>query len=164
MLNINYDSIRIDPEGYWNFGSDQANVNYPVRFPTVMIALESTFELDRPVDAMRVEAGHLPMFPWMDLGIDDYDDDGWYNFYIGLNGFTDTMVDNCITAIVQSRNADDDECEYDIPLTEAEQNEIYKVVDAQLCERFDTSCDELLEEARQEMIRMEEYRAKHPEF
>ena len=164
MLNINRNSIRLDFEGYWNFGSSQADINYPVRFPTVSIALESTGTLDAAADALRMEAGFPPMFPanWKD-GI-EYDDDGWYNFYVGLNGFTDTMVDKSIAAIVQSPGYDDDEEMYDIPLTESEQIEIYKVIDAQLREKFDTSCDQLLEEARQEMIRLEAYMAKHPEF
>jgi len=48
-------------------------------------------------------------------------------------------------------------------LTEAEQIAVYNEVDKQLKERFGTSCEKLLEEARQEMIELEEYRAKTKE-
>lgn len=152
---------------YTNFDSDQAYIDFPVRFPTVTIQLESTDTLTEIVDAMRVEAGHKPMmYPdgWkQEDGYDDFDCDGWYNYYVTLNGFTDTMVSNCIEAIVDSPNADDDGQSYDIDLTEAEQIAIYNELDRQLRERFDTSCDALLEEARQLMIEEEEYRAKHKE-
>lgn len=152
---------------YINFDSDQAYVDFPVRFPTVTIQLESTNTLTEIVDAMRVEAGHKPMmYPdgWkQEDGYDDFDCDGWYNYYITLNGFTDTMVCNCIEAIVDSPNADDDGQSYDIDLTEAEQIEIYNELNRQLKERFNSSCDALLEEARQLMIEEEEYMAKHKE-
>lgn len=164
MLDVKK-AIWLDNEGYWSFGSDQAYIDYPVRFPTVTIALESTIILDKIVDAMRVEAGHKPMFPdnWDELDPEEWDDEGWYNFYIGLNGFTDTMVDTCIEAVVQSEWAEDNEQSYYIDLSEAEQIAIYHELDRQLRERFSTSCEELLEEARQEMIRLEEYETKHKE-
>lgn len=150
---------------YTNFDSDQVYVDFPVRFPTVTIQLESTNTLDEIVDAMRVEAGHKPMFPdnWKELSYDEWDCDGWYNFYITLNSFTDTMVCNCIEAIVESPDADDDGQSYNIDLTEAEQIEIYNELNRQLNEHFNTSCNALLEEARQLMIEEEEYEAKHKE-
>lgn len=160
MLEANK-AIWIDNDGYWNYGSDQAYVDYPIRFPIVTIALSDTCALCRLADAIRVEAGFLPMFP--DDESKEYDDSGWYNFYVDLNGFNDTMLDNSIEAIVQSEWADDNEQSYSIPLTEAEQIAVYNEIDKQLKERFDTSCEKLLEEARQEMIELEEYRAKHKE-
>ena len=166
MLNVKeviwIDAGEID---YINFDSDQAYVDFPVRFPTVTIQLESTNTLDEIVDAMRVEAGHKPMFPdnRKELSYDEWDCDGWYNFYVTLNGFTDTMVCNCIEAIVESPNADDDGQSYDIDLTEAEQIEVYNELNQQLRERFNTSCEELLEEVRQRMIELEEYEVKHKE-
>lgn len=165
MLNINKNSIVIDSEGYWNLGSDQVNISFPCRFPTVTIALEETGTLDRAADAIRKELGHKPMFPDNsdELDPDDWDDVGWYNFYVGLNGYDDSKVDSGIEAIVQSENADDDFQSYYIPLTEEERLEVFKVLDEQLRERFNTSCDELLEEARRNMIELEEYRAKHKE-
>ena len=166
MLDVEK-AIWIDNDGYWNFGSDQAYIDYPVRFPTVTIALEGTVALTKIVDAIRVEAGHLPMmYPngWTkEDGYDNFDCDGWYNYYVTLNGFSDTMVDNCIEAIVASPNADDNEQSYYIDLTEAEQIAIYNELDKQLRERFDTSCEKLLEESRQEMIEYEEWKAKNKE-
>lgn len=163
MLDVKK-SIYIDANefDYTNFDSDQAYVDFPVRFPTVTIQLESTNILTEIVDAMRVEAGHKPMmYPdgWKhEDGYDDFDCDGWYNYYVTLNGFSDTMLCNCIEAIVDSPNADDDGQSYDIDLTEAEQIEIYNELNKQLKERFNSSCDALLEEARQLMIEEEEYR------
>lgn len=165
MLEINKNTIILDSDGYWNFGEDQSYINYPIRFPTVTFALESTFPLDKAADAMRVGAGYLPMLPDK-LSNDEeieYDDEGWYNFYIGLNGWSNSRVDNSIMAVVQSPNADDDEHMYYIDLTEAEQMEIFKVIDEQLRELHGTSCLELLKESEKEMIEMEEYRAKHKE-
>jgi len=164
-MYVNKNTIAICSEGYWNFGSDQINVDFPCKFPTVSIALEETDTLDKAADAIRVELGYKPMFPPHsgELDPDECDDVGWYNFYVGLNGFDDLIVDGCIEAIVQSERAEDNEQSYLIPLTEEERVEIYKVLDEQLKERFGTSCDQLLEEARLEMIELEEYRAKHKE-
>lgn len=152
--------IGLDYELYWNFGSDQAYIDFPVRFPTVTIALLSTVGLTRAVDEIRVREGHLPMLP---IGTDEsgeYDQDGWYNFYVSLNGFNDTKIDNCIEAIVQSSEADDNEECYYVPLTEAEQIEVYNEINKLLQKYADTSCDKLLEEARAEMIKLEQYREK----
>lgn len=167
MLEINKNTIYLETDAvnYCHFGSDQAYVNFPVRFPTVSLELQDSHELNKIIDAMRVEAGHKPMFPdnRNELDPEDWDDDGWYNFWIGLNGFTDTMVDTYIEAIVQSEWAEDNEQPYYINLSEAEQIAIYNELNRQLKERFGTSCDELLEEAREEMIEMEEYEATHKE-
>jgi hypothetical protein len=73
------------------------------------------------------------------------------------------MVDNSFEAVVQAEFAEDNEQSYYIPLTEAEQIAVYNEVDKQLKERFGTSCEKLLKEARQEMIELEEYRAKNKE-
>lgn len=160
MLNVEK-AIWIDNDGYWYFSSGQAYIDYPVRFPTVTIALSDTTALCKLADEIREEAGFLPMFP--DDESKEYDSSGWYNFYICLNGFSDTMVSNSIEAVVQSEFAEDNEQSYDIPLTEAEQIAVYNEVDKQLKERFYTSCEELLEESRQEMIEYEEWKAKNKE-
>ena len=166
MLDIKK-SIWIDADEfeYTNFNSDQAYVDSPVRFPTVTIQLVSTNTLDKIVDAMRVEAGHKPMFPdnWREISYEDWDSDGWYNFYVTLNGYSDTMVDNAIEAIVDSSYTDDDGQSYYIDLTETEQIEVYNELNKQLKEHFNTSCDALLEEARHLMIEEEEYRVKYKE-
>ena len=154
-------AIWLDNDGYWYFSSDQAYIDYPVRFPTVTIALSDTMALCKLADAVREEAGFLPMFPNDESK--EYDSSGWYNFYVSLNGFADTMLDNSIEAVVQSEYADDNEQSYYIDLTEAEQIAVYNEIDKQLKERFYTSCERLLEEARREMIELEEYRAKAKE-
>lgn len=158
-MEINDMSIRIDPSYEVVYGSAQAYVSYPVRFPTVNFGLYCTVELSNIADAMRKKLGYLPMHD--DSG--EYDEDGWYNFNIGINGYTDSMVDNCIEFSVDSPNADDDWQTYTIPLTEEEQVEVFKVLNEQCIREYGQSCEEMLEEARQEMIEYEEWKAKHKE-
>jgi len=113
----------------------------------VEIALESTTTLSRIVDKMRVALGHLPMFPEDES--QPYDCDGWYDFYVRLDSTSDTRLGNTILAIVESFNADDDYSSYDIHLTEDEQVDVYNELDRQLKERFGTSCEALLAEAKE---------------
>ena len=156
MLEINKNTITIDRNVYWDFGSDQIDMYYPCRFPTVTIALMDTDMLNKIADAIRMEMGYLPMFP--DEGYTgEYDCNGWYNFYVGLNGYNDSKVDSCIEFTVCASDANDNEQRHIIDLMEQEQYEIYKVLDEQLKEWFGTSCKELLEEARQEMMEDEDH-------
>lgn len=156
-MNIDKNTISIDPSVEVVYSSDQANVDYPVRFPTVSFGLYSTKDLDVEADAIRKSLGYLPMFDTTG----EYDEDGWYNFNISINGFTDTMVSNCIEFSVESPNADDDWKSYSIPLTIDEQIKVFNVLNKQCIEKFGQTCAEMLEEARQEMIEYEEWKAKH---
>lgn len=158
MLEINKNTICIEDDN-WFFGSEQMNVSSPIRFPTVMIPLESTNTLDKPIDAMRVEAGYLPMFP-EDESM-EYDCDGWYNFYATLFRLPGAMMCVYIEAVVCSDLAKDNEQSYTIDLTSKEQTEIIYVLGEQLWKRFGISCTELLKEAEQEMIEQEEWRRKN---
>ena len=162
-MEINNDTIRIDTDYDIVMDSDQSFVNYPIRFPTVNFALHDTHPLNVIADAMRKELGYLPMFD--DSG--EHDEDGWYNFRIGINGCTDTRhynhTDNYIEFSVESPNAADDYKTYTIDLTEDEQIEMYKVLNEQCIEKFGQSCDELLEEARKEMLEYEAYLDSHKE-
>lgn len=124
-------AIWLDNDGYWDFSDDGV----------VHIALAGTNALTEIVDSMRMERGHLPMLP---VGHNDYDPVGWYNFYIDLTYVSKTHVSSTILAIVDSSVAEDDFKSYDIPLTEAEQLEVYHELDKQFKERFGTSCEELL--------------------
>lgn len=163
MLNINKGTICIDTDHYepYSLGSDQVYIDYPTRFPTVEFYLEETPELNKAADATRMELGFLPMFNPGPNG--EYDDNGWYTFYIGINGFSDTMVNSCIEYIVEGGLSEDVDSMGTIDLTEEEQIKIYNVLNEQCVRLFGKTCEDLLEEARLEMIEQEEYEAKHKE-
>lgn len=143
-------AIYIDESDDYYLGSEQINLTYPVRFATVSLQLHSTNPLDEIIDAIREQQGCLPLFP-TDLHPDDYDDNGWYNFYISLNSNSPTRVDTCITAYVESNFADDDGQEYHIDLDEEEQRSIYARLDEQAREIYGKSCAELLAESEAEL-------------
>ena len=99
------------------YGEDQAYVSYPVTFPTVNLSLSATTELIKIVDAMREEQGFLPMLP-TEKHPEDYDMEGWYDFYIGLNCYSVDHVDNRIEAVVCNSDSEDNEEMYYIDLTD----------------------------------------------
>ena len=79
------------------------------------------------------------------------DNEGWYDFYIGLNGYTENHMDSCIDFVVVNADSEDNEELYTIDLTLDEQNAIYARLDEQ-CRKYEgKSCVELLEEARKRM-------------
>lgn len=151
-MEINKDTICIETDymfthsGY-EFGEDQAYINYPVRFPTVTFALRDTHELNMIADAIRKEAGELPMFD--DSG--EYDDQGWYNFSVGINTYTNSHADNRIEFVVCNGIGNDNEQSYYIDLTDNEQMRLYAVLDEQCRGEFEKSCWELLMEAQEEI-------------
>ena len=135
-------AIHIDTETEYMPGDDQAYNSYPIRFPTVEFQLVATLGLSQIADAMRKANGLLPMLE------DDGDTEGWYDFYLGLNGFTDTHLDTSILFVVVNSDSPDNEDCYTIDLSEEEQNRIYNILDEQ-CRRYhEKSCTDLLEEAR----------------
>lgn len=139
-------AIWIDNDAYWDLDTD-------LHGNTVSVALASTTSLSRIVDKMRVALGHLPMFP--DDESQPYDCDGWYSFYVRLDNTSETGLGNSILAIVESSAADDDFDSYDIHLTEDEQVDVYNELDRQFREQFNTSCEELLTEAKQYAVEEE---------
>ena len=136
------DAILIDADAGIEYYSDQAFVNYPVRFPVVNIMLQCTDALCEVADTIRKQEGHIPLLD---------SDNGWYNFYTDLNGFTDTNT-SCIVAIVDCPDADDDGQEYVIELSEAGHRELYKILDRQLKEKTGMGCQEHLSEAAKENV------------
>ena len=138
-------AIRIDPDVDYMLGDDQAYFCYPVRFPTVEFELIDTTALCVAVDIIRKGLGFLPMLE------DGGDTEGWYRFYLGLNGYTESHVDTSIMAVVENSDSEDnDEC-YEIALAEDEQRVIYDLLDRQCRLHYGKSCADLLEEARRAM-------------
>ena len=135
-------AIHIDTEAEYMLGDDQAYNSYPIRFPTVEFQLVATLGLSQAADAMRKAKGFLPMLE------DGGDMEGWYDFYIGLNGYTETKVDTSIMFVVMNSDSPDNEDFYTIDLSEAEQRAIYNILDDQCRRYYEKSCADLLEEAR----------------
>ena len=138
-------AIHIDTEQEYMLGDDQAYFCYPVRFPTVEFELSATTELCKIVDAIRKAKGFPPMLA------DGGDSEGFYNLYLGLNGYTDSHLDTSIMAVVVNRDSKDNEDYYLIDLSEDEQREIYEILDEQCQLNYEKSCEDLLKEARREM-------------
>ena len=135
-------AIHIDTEADYMSGDDQAYNSYPIRFPTVEFQLVAILGLSQAADAVRKAKGFLPMLE------DGGDTEGWYDFYIGLNGFTDTNLDTSIMFVVVNSDSPDNEDCYTIDLSEAEQRAIYGILDDQCRRYYEKSCAGLLEEAR----------------
>jgi len=135
-------------DGYC-FGSDEVFNSYPCVFPTVTFTLFETGMLDRLADKVCIEAGLQPMFD------DRYecDLDGWYDFSIAVNGFSDTKVDAGI-CFERVNSTDEGYGIHTISLTEEEQKIIFEILNEQCLKQLNKSCDDLLNEARREMMEL----------
>lgn len=145
------DEVYVDFSSEVQYGDDQAYIDYPSRFPTVGFQLIATEGLSKIADRIRVNAGYKPMHA-MDAYTDDTcDNDGWYDFYVGLNGFSDTRVDSSIDFVVVNADSEDNEQTYSIVLSLDEQHAIYDRLDEQCRKYLGKSCEELLADARKAM-------------
>ena len=158
--------IFIDFESELIYGEDQAYICCPERFPTVRFQLMPTRGLIDIADRIRHRLGFKPMYP-VDRndcdscddsdGCDDCsgciacDDDGWYDFFISLNGFNDSHLDTCIAVVVAGSDSVDNEDMYTIDLSDDEQKLLYKRFDEQCRKSINKSCEELLKEAEEMM-------------
>ena len=141
------DEIFVDFGSDILYGSDQQFVNYPSRFPTVGFELIATSGLCQIADRIRKDAGFKPMHPMDEFTDETCDNEGWYDFYIGLNGFAENHMDSCIEFYVVNADSEDNEEKYTIALTAEEQAVIYARLDDQ-CKRYlGKGCEELLAEA-----------------
>lgn len=145
------DHVFIDFSADYILGDEQVDVNYPARFATVGFQLMSTNLLASLMDRIRKEDGYTPFYP-----VDEYtesmcDHDGWYDFFIGLNAWNETKVDNCIEAVVCNSHSADEGQRYTIDLSHEEQIAMFNRLDEQCRKHLGKSCDELLEEAEAQM-------------
>ena len=155
--------IFIDFESEPIYGEDQAYICCPERFPTVRFQLMPTVGLIEIVDRLRHKLGFKPMYPVIGCSSDndsdnggyddcyDCDDDCCYDFFISLNGFTDSHLDTCIAAVVADSDSVDNEDMYTIDLTDDEQRLLYKRFDEQCRRSLGKTCEELLKEAEEMM-------------
>ncbi len=133
------------------YGDDRALLDRPVCFATVGFQLVGTALLEELIDRIRKDAGFTPFHPMDEYTEELCDQEGWYDFYIGLNNYDETKLDPFIEAVVCNSNAADDGVSYYIDLTPDEQNIIYEEINEQCRTHLGKSCDELLAEARKKM-------------
>lgn len=149
------DAIHLDAGAEIMYGSDQMYDSYPINFPTVEFQLMATDALTELADGIRLEKGCKPMFP-RDGSTDDVDNDGWYDFYIGISKLPgknqDCRLDNSISFVVVNSYSDDNEDIYEIPLTESEQECIFEILNRQCRKYHSKDCLTLLAEAEKEMM------------
>lgn len=145
------DEIYIDFGAGVLYGNDQCYVSFPCRFPTVGFQLMATNGLSQIADRIRKDLGFVPMHPMDEYTDDTCDNDGWYDFYVGINGYSESHMDSCIEFVVVNSNSPDDEERYSIDLTEEEQEAVFKCLDEQ-CHKYEgKSCEDLLAEAEKRM-------------
>ena len=157
------DNIHIDFEAEVRYGSDQVDETYPVQFPTVEFELIATDKLSAIADRIRKDLGFAPMHPMDEFTDDTCDNDGWYSFCTGLNGYTENMMDGCIAFTVCNSDSSDDGNEYTIHLDDDEQENILARLDEQCRKYLEKSCEELLAEAERQMNECDECRLFQPE-
>ena len=152
--------IFIDFDSELIYGEDQAYICCPKRFPTVRFQLKPTRGLVEIADGIRHKLGFKPMYPAQGCkssdcnactDCNDIDCDGWYDFFISLNGFNDSHLDTCIAVVVAGSDSPDNEDMYTIDLSEDEQKLLYNRFDEQCRRNVNKSCEELLKEAEDMM-------------
>ena len=145
------DEMFIDFGAEVLYGDDQMYLDYPRRFATVSFQLMSTSGLCQIADRIRKDLGFVPMHPMDEYTDETCDQNGWYDFYIGLNDWDRTKVDACIDVIVVNSDSPDNEECYTIDLDGKEQEYVYARLDEQCRKYLGKSCEELLAEARKAM-------------
>ena len=152
--------IFIDFDSELIYGEDQAYICCPKRFPTVRFQLMSTRGLVEIADGIRHKLGFKPMYTAQGCksndcnactDCNDIDCDGWYDFFISLNGLNESHLDTCIAVVVAGSDSLDNEDMYTIDLSEDEQKMLYKRFDEQCRRTIDKTCEELLKEAEEMM-------------
>lgn len=133
------------------YGNDLVMDGEPKRFATVSLELVSTDVLTSIMDRERYRQGFTPFYPVGILKERDCDLEGWYNFYIGLNGFSDTKMDANLQAVVVSDVAEDNGAVYYIDLTKEEQETMFRILDEQLKDVTGMGCLEHLAESEKHM-------------
>lgn len=154
------ENVFVDFGGEVLYGSGQEYVNYPVRFGTVEFELMASEELVRLADRIRVDNGYRPMHAMDGYTDDTCDNEGWYDFYVGISSHRPGRTDNCIEFCVVNADSEDNEDHYSIDLTEEEQEFLYARLDEECRRYLGQSCEELLAEA---VKKMEEEYEDHQE-
>jgi hypothetical protein len=145
------DELFIDFSAEVMYGEDQMCLDYLHRFATVGFQLMATSGLAQIADRIRKDQGFKPMHPMDEYTDETCDQNGWYDFFIGLNDWSNSKVDSCIDVIVVNSDSPDNEECYTIDLDGKEQEYVYARLDEQCRKYLGKSCEELLAEARKLM-------------
>ena len=145
------DHVFIDLGSEIMFGSDQKYVGYPCRFITIRFQLMSTALLSEIADRIRIVKGYKPMHPMDEYTDETCDQNGWYDFYYGVNDLTEERGDASIEFVVVSDGAEDNEQIYTIDLSREERAAMYNRMDEQCRKYLGKSCEDLLAEDRRRM-------------
>ena len=129
-----------DVERYVEGGNEVKNY-------TANFALQSADGLIELGDRIRADLGYKPFYSFDGRPETELDEDGWYNFYIGLSERNRFYVDDFIEIVVESDLAPDDGHSYKYYLNERQQETIARVINEQLWEYQDSSIMQVLREA-----------------
>ena len=106
------DAILLDSGAEVMYGRNEVFDTYPCRFPTVEFQLIATDALVEIADRIRLDKGYKPMHP-RDSMTDDVDNDGWYDFYVGVSklpgNHQQCQLDSSISFVVVNSDSDDNE-------------------------------------------------------
>ena len=133
------------------YGDDQCYISFPCRFATVNFQLMATNGLVELADRIRKDMGYKPMHAMDEYTEDTCDNDGWYDFYAGINDYAENRMDSCIQFVVVNADSEDNEQIYNIDLGADEQTAVFNRLDEQCREHLGKGCLELLSESRREM-------------
>lgn len=145
------DNVFVDFGAEIMFGDDQMYLDYPHLFATVGFELMATSLLCEIADRIRKEQGFKPLHPMDEYTDETCDQNGFYNFYAGLNAWSDSRCDSCIEFVVCGSDSPDNEEMYTIDLNREEEYAMYNRLDEQCREYLGKSCADLLSEAEKRM-------------
>lgn len=115
----------------------------------------ATDALVEVADRIRLEKGYKPTHP-RDGRMDDVDNDGWYDFYVGISKLPDDhqqcQLDSSISFVVVNSDSDDNEDMYNIDLTESEKECVFEVLNRQCQRHHGKDCAALLAESEKELM------------
>ena len=132
-------------------GDDQMYLDHPCRFATVAFELMATSLLCGIADRIRKDKGLKPMHPMDEYTEETCDQEGFYNFYAGINDWSDSKCDSCIEFVVVNSASEDNEELYTIDLGRDEEAAMYNRLDEQCRQYLGKSCADLLTEAKGRM-------------
>lgn len=116
--------------------------------PMVSLQIAATNTLVMIADRLRNDMGYKPMLPLDgDATNEDYDMDGWYDFYYEITYSTKSRLGENIFFYVVNSDSEDNEEEYCIEVNEETQLEIKSILDEQLKYEYGITCEEMLKEA-----------------
>lgn len=112
------------------YGSTQLLSSSPTLSPTVTFRLKLTPELEKIAEKVDKTA----------------DGTQEYVFFVGINSYTKSRTDNCLTLVVYQE--DGDESVYYIELKDGAKEALYERLDEQCRKKLGKSCEKLLKEAK----------------